>query len=166
MTETRLRSLFKAISWRVFATTLTGTLVFLFTHKAVLAIGVGLLDSALKILAYFLHERLVYKPSDGLAGVVQRYVFQFLEDFSVKGEEVFSRHHVPESRWQSSGAVEANFQGIEDEIVLCEGTQFSLVSFRPALKRLGLLHGDEQVHGVKVGNSMPYAVLSFSRQTD
>jgi adenylylsulfate kinase len=58
MTETRLRSLFKAISWRVFATTLTGTLVFLFTHKVALAVSVGLLDSLLKILAYFLHERL------------------------------------------------------------------------------------------------------------
>ena len=117
-------------------------------------------------VGHFLHERLAYKPSDGLAGVIQRYVFQFQEDFSVKGEEVFSRHHVPESRWQSLGEVEANFQGLEDEIVLCEVTQFGLGSFRPALKRLGLLHGDDQVYPVKVGNSVPYAVLAFSRQMD
>ena len=33
-------------------------LVFLVTHKWLLAIGLGLLDSTVKIFVYFLHERL------------------------------------------------------------------------------------------------------------
>lgn len=57
MTETKLRSLLKAVSWRLLATLLTGSVVYLFTHRTSLALGIGLLDSALKIILYFMHER-------------------------------------------------------------------------------------------------------------
>jgi uncharacterized membrane protein len=58
MSESRLRSVLKAISWRILASVITGTLVYLFTGKGELAVGVGLLDSAVKIIVYYFHERL------------------------------------------------------------------------------------------------------------
>ena len=109
------------------------------------------------------HEELPYKPSDGITGVVQRYVFTFDEDLRIEGRQVFERHHLPASRWQAMGDLEASFRGGEDQIVLAEVTQFSLKSFRPALRRLGMAHGEQQVHVMKVGNTRPYAVLVFHR---
>ncbi len=58
MSETRLRSVLKAISWRILASVITGTLVYIFTGRGELAVGVGLLDSVVKILVYYFHERL------------------------------------------------------------------------------------------------------------
>ncbi len=58
VSETKTRSILKAISWRILASLITGTLVFIFTGKGELAVGVGLMDSAVKILVYYFHERL------------------------------------------------------------------------------------------------------------
>ena len=54
--ETGRRSLARALSWRVVAWALTVGIVYLFTGKAVLALAVGVADSLLKIVAYYLHE--------------------------------------------------------------------------------------------------------------
>lgn len=110
----------------------------------------------------FLHERLPYKPSDGLTGVVHRYIFVFEHDIELVGREVFRRHHLPDSRWREQGDLQARFTAGEDEVVLCEVTQFKLHSLRPALRRLGMEHTDSQVHSVKLGNTTPYAVLAFA----
>jgi len=56
--ETKTRSFLKALSYRVFASIVTALLVFSFTGKLLLAVGLGLLDSAVKILVFFLHERM------------------------------------------------------------------------------------------------------------
>ncbi len=58
MSETKTRSILKAISWRILASIITGSLVYIFTGKGNLALGVGLLDSAVKIIVYYFHERL------------------------------------------------------------------------------------------------------------
>lgn len=55
--EHRLRSLTKTLSWRVIATLTTAGLVYLFTGKPALAVEVGLLEAAFKMLFYYLHER-------------------------------------------------------------------------------------------------------------
>lgn len=56
--ETKARSLLKSISYRVFASIVTAGIVYCFTGKLLLAVGLGVLDSTVKILVYFLHERL------------------------------------------------------------------------------------------------------------
>lgn len=48
----------KSVSYRVFASIVTALLIFSFTGKLLLAIGLGLLDSAVKILVFFFHERM------------------------------------------------------------------------------------------------------------
>jgi len=57
MTETKLRSLLKALSWRFIATLITFSAALILTGKVILAIEIGLLDTIIKIGAYFLHER-------------------------------------------------------------------------------------------------------------
>lgn len=48
----------KSVSYRVFASIVTALLIFSFTGKLLLAIGLGLLDSAVKIFVFFFHERM------------------------------------------------------------------------------------------------------------
>jgi adenylylsulfate kinase len=57
MVETHSRSVVKAISWRIVATLTTVLLVFVFTRDFVISLGVGSLEFLLKILVYYLHER-------------------------------------------------------------------------------------------------------------
>ncbi len=57
MIETPLRSAVKALSWRVIATLTTISLVFAFTRRLTLALGVGALEVVCKLLFYYAHER-------------------------------------------------------------------------------------------------------------
>jgi uncharacterized membrane protein len=55
--EAHLRSISKAISYRVLAAIATTTIVFVFTRRIVLSISVGLVESIVKMICYYLHER-------------------------------------------------------------------------------------------------------------
>ncbi|RLI98455.1 MAG: DUF2061 domain-containing protein [Candidatus Aenigmatarchaeota archaeon] len=55
--ETHRRSIAKAISWRVLATLTTMLLVYAFTARPDIALGVGLLEAAAKMVIYYTHER-------------------------------------------------------------------------------------------------------------
>lgn len=63
--ETHRRSLAKAITWRVIATSTTMGIVFLFTGKLLLAGGIGVVESLSKMLFYYLHERQWSRSSYG-----------------------------------------------------------------------------------------------------
>ncbi len=56
--ETHMRSLVKAISWRIVATLTTIFLVFAFTGDLILSSGVGLTEIIAKLIVYYFHERL------------------------------------------------------------------------------------------------------------
>lgn len=56
--ETHVRSLAKAISYRVLGSLSTAGIFFLFTGKVTTAVGAGAIDMIVKIGLYFLHERL------------------------------------------------------------------------------------------------------------
>jgi uncharacterized membrane protein len=55
--ENPIRSLMKAVSWRIIATLTTVLLVFAFTGNLVVSGGVGVTELLSKTLIYFLHER-------------------------------------------------------------------------------------------------------------
>jgi adenylylsulfate kinase len=55
--ETRLRSILKAISWRILGSLSTSALVYLFTRKSDIALTVGGIEFLAKIGVYFAHER-------------------------------------------------------------------------------------------------------------
>ncbi len=63
--ETHTRTIAKAISWRALATLTTMTIVFLFTRRIMLSLGVGLAEIIAKITFYYLHERAWDKVSWG-----------------------------------------------------------------------------------------------------
>ena len=52
------RSILKALSWRVIATFATMSIVFAFTRKAALSAGVGAVEVVVKLILYYLHERI------------------------------------------------------------------------------------------------------------
>lgn len=55
--DTRRRSLLKSLSWRFFATFITTLVAYLITGEVAFAVEIGLLDTSIKFLAYFIHER-------------------------------------------------------------------------------------------------------------
>jgi len=55
--EKPVRSVVKAISWRIVATLTTILLVFVYTGNVVISGSVGLLEFVLKIIIYYVHER-------------------------------------------------------------------------------------------------------------
>ena len=55
--ETHVRSVAKAVSWRIVATLTTVLLVYVFTRNLVVSGGVGLTELLSKLLIYYVHER-------------------------------------------------------------------------------------------------------------
>jgi uncharacterized membrane protein len=55
--ETRRRSLAKAISWRIFAAIITGCVALVMTHQLEFAAKIGIIDTSVKLVIYFFHER-------------------------------------------------------------------------------------------------------------
>lgn len=59
--DTNTRSVVKGISWRVFATTTTIIIVYMFFRRLDLAITAGVIETISKIALYWLHERVWIK---------------------------------------------------------------------------------------------------------
>ncbi len=55
--ESRLRSVLKAISWRIIATCTTGTIAYIVTGNMKTALTIGGTEVVLKIFFYYFHER-------------------------------------------------------------------------------------------------------------
>lgn len=55
--EKKVRALAKTISWRITATIITMSLVWIFTQRIELALSVGGVEAILKMVVYYLHER-------------------------------------------------------------------------------------------------------------
>ncbi len=63
--ESHKRTIAKALTWRVSAFTITTALAWWITGKMELAASIGLLDSIIKLGAYYGHERMWLKLSYG-----------------------------------------------------------------------------------------------------
>jgi len=63
--DSHTRTIVKAVSWRVIATLTTMTIIFLFTRKIILSLGVGLVEVIAKITFYYFHERTWHNISWG-----------------------------------------------------------------------------------------------------
>jgi adenylylsulfate kinase len=55
--ENKTRSILKTVSWRIWATVTTFALVFLFIGEVEVALTIGVIEVFIKMLIYFLHER-------------------------------------------------------------------------------------------------------------
>ncbi|MBS3096740.1 DUF2061 domain-containing protein [Candidatus Woesearchaeota archaeon] len=58
MEEYHIRSILKAVSWRIFATVVTIFIVFIFTGNFIISLGVGFVEVLSKIFFYYVHERI------------------------------------------------------------------------------------------------------------
>ena len=56
--ESHSRSIVKAVTWRAGGTVVTFFIAWMITGEATLSIGIGLLDSLVKVGAFYLHERM------------------------------------------------------------------------------------------------------------
>ncbi len=56
--ETHFRSIVKAISWRAGGTTVTFLVAWVLAGSLELAVRIGVLDTVIKIGAFYIHERL------------------------------------------------------------------------------------------------------------
>jgi uncharacterized membrane protein len=63
--ETHARSIVKAVSYRCLGSLVTFAVVFVMTRRLELAAGIGVLDTVLKIGAFYIHERLWHRISFG-----------------------------------------------------------------------------------------------------
>jgi len=63
--ETHHRTIVKTLSWRVFASLTTVLIVFVFTRKIVLSLGIGLAEMIVKTMVYYFHERMWTKINFG-----------------------------------------------------------------------------------------------------
>ena len=55
--DTHLRSIFKAFTWRAGGTVVTALVALVLTGSLDMAAKIGLLDTAIKIGAFYVHER-------------------------------------------------------------------------------------------------------------
>jgi uncharacterized membrane protein len=63
--ESHARSIAKTLSWRLWATIITTLVVYATTKEFKFAMEIGLIDTTLKLGAYFFHERLWNKVDYG-----------------------------------------------------------------------------------------------------
>ncbi len=55
--ESHIRSLLKALSWRIVATTTTGIIAYFITGNVMAAIAIGGIEFVAKFFIYYAHER-------------------------------------------------------------------------------------------------------------
>jgi uncharacterized membrane protein len=55
--ESHVRTIAKALSWRLLATTVTFTVAWFVTGRFTLAAGIGVADALIKLTVYYFHER-------------------------------------------------------------------------------------------------------------
>jgi uncharacterized membrane protein len=63
--ESHCRSIAKAITWRAGGTVVTFAVAWAVTRELAVATGIGLLDTVIKIGAFYVHERIWNKLSFG-----------------------------------------------------------------------------------------------------
>ena len=63
--ESHYRSIVKAITWRAGGTVVTFAVAWVITDNVSLSAGIGLLDTVIKIGAFYVHERIWNQVSFG-----------------------------------------------------------------------------------------------------
>lgn len=63
--ESHFRSIIKAVTWRAGGTVVTFAVAWILTRKFELAAQIGLLDTTIKLAAFYVHERMWMKINFG-----------------------------------------------------------------------------------------------------
>lgn len=62
---TIFRHIAKSITYRIYSSTITFSIAYVVTDKATLGLSIGVADFFIKILTYFIHERIWYRINFG-----------------------------------------------------------------------------------------------------
>ena len=63
--EKHARTVFKTLSWRIFATSATLLLVYVFTEDIVISASISITEIVVKTIIYYVHERVWDKTNFG-----------------------------------------------------------------------------------------------------
>lgn len=55
--DAHMRSIVKVISYRLVAAVATTAIAYTFTHRITLSVGIGAVEAVVKIVCYYVHER-------------------------------------------------------------------------------------------------------------
>jgi len=132
--ESRLRSVFKTVSWRTLATLTTALLVFIFTKRIVIAFAIGSIEVAIKIFLYFFHERIWDKVSFGRKEAVPCVIW-------FTGLPASGKSTLAESLYKSLKDKSFNAERLDGERVreIFPATGFSEQARNQHIKKIGLL---------------------------
>jgi uncharacterized membrane protein len=56
--EAHLRSILKAVSYRLLASIATGSIAYVFTRRLDISLGIASVEAVAKVFCYYLHERM------------------------------------------------------------------------------------------------------------
>jgi len=143
--ETKFRSVLKSITWRFCATATTFSLVFLFTGKLDTAIKVGGIEVFLKMLIYFLHERVWGNVKFG-RHEIQPFVI-WITGLSSSGKTVLAEKVV-----EKLNAKDLKTEHLDGKTIrhLFPATGFTKFQVNEHIKRVGLLASRLESKGVFV----------------
>ena len=93
--EKHARTVFKTLSWRIFATSATLLLVYVFTEDIVISASISITEIVVKTIIYYVHERVWDKTNYGrkVINLPQLQSPQY-SDFHVKNVEIQKEKNV------------------------------------------------------------------------
>ncbi len=143
--DTAARSIAKTVSWRIIATLTTSIIVWALTHKMEFALLVGGLDTSLKLVFYFFHERLWDRLKFGKKPVKPAVLW--FTGLSKSGKTAISRQVAQELTRRNVKVEYLNGETIRD---LFPETGFTPEERDEHIKRVGYLASRLEKNGVFV----------------
>ena len=152
--ETHSRSVVKTLSWRVIATITTSLIVWALTRHFEFALLVGGLDTAIKLVLYFLHERAWDRSSFGRKTVTPAVIW--FTGLTKSGKTAISRQLAADLAAKGARVEYLNGETLRD---LFPETGFGREEREEHIKRVGYLASRLEQNGVFVVASFvsPYA---------
>ena len=143
--ETHLRSVVKALSWRVMGTVATTALVYVFTRQLVLSVAVGSLEFGSKIVLFWLHERVWDRLQFGKESV--RPAVLWFTGLSGSGKSTVARRVAERLR-----GVGLRVEELDGDVVrnIFPSTGFTRSERDAHIKRIGYLASKLESNGVFV----------------
>jgi uncharacterized membrane protein len=93
--EKHARTIFKTLSWRIFASSTTLLLVYFFTGNVVISAGVCIVEMVVKTLIYYIHERMWDKINFGRKVInLPQLQYPQYSDFHSKNAEIQKEKNV------------------------------------------------------------------------
>ncbi|MBN2809992.1 MAG: adenylyl-sulfate kinase [Deltaproteobacteria bacterium] len=152
--ESKLRSIIKSLSWRLLATLTTILIVYIFVGNTRIAFSIGGIEVFLKMLVYFLHERLWEKIRFGRREIKPLVVW--ITGLSRSGKSGIGRLLTKKLRSKGYKAEHLDGHSIRD---LFPETGYSSQEVNQHIRRVGFLARKLEEQGVIVVATFlsPYA---------